>query len=144
MATWDTVTKLALALPETVEERSKLGLLAWSVKKKTIAWERPLRRSDLVALGDRAPRGSILAAYVPDLETKDAMVTTRGEIYFTTPHFDGYAMVLIRLAKISSKELREVLAEAWRVRAPKGLLTKRASIKTSRAATKTAAARRRR
>ena len=122
MATLETVAKLALALPEVVEQRSKEGLLAWSVKGKSIAWERPLRRSDLLALGDKAPKGTILAVYVPDLETKDAMLTAREQVYFTTPHFDGYAIVLIRLAKIPVRELREALSEAWRARAPKRLL----------------------
>jgi hypothetical protein len=63
--------------------------------------------------------------YVPDLETKDVLVTSRGEIYFTTPHFDGYPMVLLRLSKISMKELGEVLHEAWQARAPKRLLLER-------------------
>lgn len=122
MATWDTVAKLALLLPEASQQESKQGLRAWSVKGKTFAWERPLRRGDLVALGDDAPKGAVLAVYVPDLETKDAMTSARREIYFTTPHFDGYAMVLVRLAKIPVRELREVLGDAWRARAPKRLL----------------------
>lgn len=118
MATWATVAKLALALPETSEDRSKQGHVFWRVKGKTFAWERPLRRSDLAALGDRAPTGAILAVHVPDFATKDAMVQGRAEIYFTTPHFDGYPIVLVRLAKIAVGELREVLSESWHVRAP--------------------------
>lgn len=118
MVTWATVAKLALALPETTEDRSKQGHLFWRVKGKSFAWERPLRRSDLAALGDRAPTGAILAVHVPDFATKDAMVQGRAEIYFTTPHFDGYPIVLVRLSKIAPGELREVLSESWHTRAP--------------------------
>jgi hypothetical protein len=125
MATWSAVAKLVAALPGTVEVRSKDDLQSWRVKDKLLAWERPLRKSDLAALGKRAPSGDILAVYVPDLETKDALVTHRSEIYFTTPHFDGYSMVLLRLGKIGVKELAELLDEAWRVRAPKRLLLER-------------------
>src|SRR5215207_6590861 len=52
MATWDDVRRLTLALPQTVEGSSRDGLLGWRGKDKTFAWERPLRRGDLEALGD--------------------------------------------------------------------------------------------
>ena len=70
MATWDDVHRLATGLPQTVEGASREGRLDWSVKGKTFAWERPLRRGDLEALGDAAPQGPILAARVPDLGTE--------------------------------------------------------------------------
>jgi hypothetical protein len=119
MATWSTVSRLARALPLTEESATKEGLRQWRVKGKLLAWERPLRRSDLVALGESAPKGAILGVFVPDLETKDVLVTSRGEIYFTTPHFKGYAIVLVRLREIRAGELKELLEEGWRVRAPK-------------------------
>jgi hypothetical protein len=74
MATWDDVRRLALALPRTVEGSSREGFLNWSVKSKTFAWERPLRRGDLEALGEAAPQGPVLAARVPDLGAKEALV----------------------------------------------------------------------
>jgi hypothetical protein len=122
MATWSAVTKLVLALPGTVESKTKDGRLAWQVKDKTFAWERPLRRSDLEALGAKAPKGAILGVRVPDLETKDAMLRSGIPAFFTTPHFDGYAAVLIELARVSAKDLKAALTEAWRCRAPKQLL----------------------
>ena len=61
MATWDDVRRLALALPETDERRSR-DLLQWRVKDKLFVWERPLRGSDLEALGDRAPDGVLVRA----------------------------------------------------------------------------------
>ena len=89
------------------------------MKGKLLAWERPLRRADLEALGDRAPKGPILGVFVPDLDMKELLVANRGAIYFTTPHFDGYAIVLVRLGTIGTGELKELLREGWKARAPK-------------------------
>ena len=121
MSTWEDVSRIALALPETVEQSSGDGLLAWRVKDKTFAWERPLRRSDLKALGDAAPEGPILAARVPDLGAKEALLAEAGGVYFTTPHFNGYPAILVRLAEIVVPDLEELLVEAWLDRAPKRL-----------------------
>jgi hypothetical protein len=121
MATWDDVHRLALALPQTVEGSSREGLRNWSVRDKTFAWERPLRPGDLQALGDAAPTGPVLAARVPDLGAKEAVLADDGDVYFTTPHFDGYPAVLIRLDRMPIAELEELLVEAWLTRAPKRL-----------------------
>ncbi len=121
MATWDDVRRLALALPETVEETSREDQLRWSVSGKTFAWERPLRRSDLEALGEAAPTGPVLAARVPDLGAKEALLADDAEVYFTTPHFDGYPAILVRLDRVALPELEELLVEAWLSRGPKRL-----------------------
>jgi hypothetical protein len=121
MATWDDVRRLALALPETVEETSREDHLRWSVRGKTFTWERPLRRSDLQALGDAAPTGPVLAVRVPDLGAKEALLADDAEVYFTTPHFDGYPAILVRLDRVALPELEELLVEAWLARAPKRL-----------------------
>jgi hypothetical protein len=121
MATWDDVRRLALALPQTVEGSSREGFLNWSVKSKTFAWERPLRRGDLEALGDAAPLGPVLAARVPDLGAKEALLADAGDSYFTTPHFNGYPAVLVRLDRIAVPELEELLVEAWLAHAPRRL-----------------------
>ncbi|HSV68354.1 MAG TPA: MmcQ/YjbR family DNA-binding protein [Mycobacteriales bacterium] len=120
MATWDDVRRIALALPETAEQ-SREGICHWRVKDKGFAWERPLRRADLKALGDAAPQGPILAAHVPDLGVKEALLADDPTVYFTTPHFNGYPAVLVRLERIASPELTELLVEAWLARAPKRL-----------------------
>lgn len=57
MATWDDAHRVALALPETSERSSNDGVYQWRVRDKLFAWERPLRRADLVALGEEAPDG---------------------------------------------------------------------------------------
>jgi hypothetical protein len=121
MATLDTVARIVRALPETTETSSATGLRWWMVKKKTIAWERPLRRSDRAALGGRAPKGTILGVWLPDLMTKASLLSANPDVFFTTPHFDGHPSVLIPLARIAHATLRAVLVEAWLGRAPKRL-----------------------
>jgi hypothetical protein len=122
MATWDDVRSYALALPDTTEE-STFDSPAFKVKtgkskSKGFVWHRPLRKSDLAALGDAAPSGPILGVRVPDLEMKEALLARDSNVYFTTPHFDGYAAVLIKLAAIKRSELKDVILEAWLATAP--------------------------
>ena len=120
MATWDDVRRIALALPETMERASR-GMCQWRVKEKLFVWERPLRRSDLAALGAQAPRGPILGARVEHLGAKEALLANDEGVFFTTPHFDGYPAILVRLEEISLDDLDEVIVEAWLARAPKRL-----------------------
>lgn len=120
MASWDDVRRIALALPETSERVSR-NLRQWQVKDKGFVWERPLRRADLEALGDDAPDGPILGARVEHLVAKEALLADDPAVYFTTPHFDGYPAILVRLDRIGLEDLREVIVEAWLARAPKRL-----------------------
>ncbi len=120
MADWDDVRRIALALPETGEGTSR-GLRQWQVKGKGFVWERPLRRSDHEALGDAAPDGPILGAWVEHLGAKEALLADESGVFFTTPHFDGYAAILVRLEEIGLEDLEELIAEAWLARAPKRL-----------------------
>jgi hypothetical protein len=120
MATWDDVRRLALSLPET-DERDSRARAQWRVRDKLFVWERPLRASDLRALGDAAPDGPILGARVEHLVAKEALLADDPEVYFTTPHFDGFPAVLVRLDAISQEELEELVVEAWLSRAPKRL-----------------------
>ena len=120
MADWDDVDRLALALPEAGGGTSYRNR-AWTVKGKAFAWERPLRRGDREALGDAAPDGPILGARVEHLVAKNALLADDPDVYFTTPHFDGYPAILVRLEHIAVAELEVLLAEAWLARAPKRL-----------------------
>ena len=122
MATWDDVSRLALTLPEADEGTTYGGNRAWTVRKKLFVWERPLRKSDLAALGDAAPDGPILGARVEHLIAKEALLADEAGVFFTTPHFDGYPAVLIRLPDIELDLLEEVVTEAWLARAPKRLV----------------------
>ena len=120
MSTWDDVRRIALALPEA-EERPLHGLVSWRVKDKLFVWERPLRQSDLRALGEGAPDGPILGARVEHLVAKEALIADDPGVYFTTPHFDGYPAVLVQLERIGAQDLHELIVEAWLARAPKRL-----------------------
>jgi hypothetical protein len=120
VATWDDVQRLALALPETSEKPSH-GNLSWRVKDKLFVWERPLRDKEVEELGEVAPEGPILGARVEDLAAKEALIGAEPELFFTTPHFDGYAAVLVRLDLVAREDLDEVVTEAWLTRAPKRL-----------------------
>jgi len=120
VANWDDVRRIALALPETTEGPSH-GTASWSVRKKGFVWERPLRAGDLRALGDAAPTGPILGARVEHLGAKEALLADDPDVFFTTPHFDGYPAVLVRLEQISVEDLDELITEAWLARAPKRL-----------------------
>jgi hypothetical protein len=121
VASWEDVRRLALALPETSEGVSR-DLRRWLVKDKGFVWERPLRRSDLEALGDAAPDGPILGARVEHLVAKEALLADDTGVYFTTPHFDGYPAILVRLEEIGLEDLEELVVEAWLARAPKRLV----------------------
>jgi hypothetical protein len=120
VASWDDVHRIALALPEaTVQDRR--GAQDWRVRDKGFIWERPLKPTDLEALGDTAPTGPILAARVPHLEAKEALVAEDPDVYFTIPHFHGYPAILVRLDEIAVDELTDLVIEAWLCRAPKRL-----------------------
>lgn len=120
MATWDEVDAITSELPEVT---SRVGghdaMRQWQVRKKTFVWERPLRKSDLEALGNAAPDGPILGAWLADEGEKFALIEGNPGVYFTTPHFSGYAAVLVNLDAIGSGELAELITDAWLNRAPK-------------------------
>lgn len=120
MANWEDVRRIALGLPETEESESR-GLPQWKVRGKGFVWERPLRKGDYEALRDDAPDGPILGVRTPDVMVKEALVSDDPAVYFTTPHFDGWPAVLVRLEEILVDELEELIVEAWITQAPKRL-----------------------
>ena len=75
-------------------------------------------------MGGDAPDGPILGARVEHQVAKEALLADDPEVFFTTPHFDGYPAVLVRLDKITVEDLEEVIVEAWLCRAPKKLAEK--------------------
>lgn len=115
MATWDDVRDAVGALPETSEEPVR----SWRVGKKPLVWDRPLRAVDHEALGPSAPEGPILGARVADLDAKEELLARLPEVYFVTPHFDGYPAILARLDVMPTDELRDLVVEAWLTQAPK-------------------------
>jgi hypothetical protein len=121
MATLNDVARIAGALPG-VSEGLMHGLRSWKVNGKGFVWERPLRKNELAALGKAAPKGVILGVRTPDLEMKDVLLASDRKAFFTTPHFDGYAAVLVHLPSITVAKLRPVIVEAWLTRASKSMV----------------------
>ncbi len=124
VATWDDVRRLVAALPDTDEHASHGGYPSWRVHQKGFVWERPLRAAERTALGSAAPDEvePVLGVQVADEGIKAALIGDEPDVFFTTPHFDGYPAVLVRLGRIPLEELAELVEDAWRVRAPKRLL----------------------
>jgi hypothetical protein len=117
MASWDDVRRIAMALPEVTEPSSA----DWRVKNKLFAWERPLRKADHAALGATAPSGPILGARVEAVDVKDVLIAQNPDVYFTTPHFNGYPAILVQLDHINGDDLQDLLIDAWLACAPKRL-----------------------
>jgi hypothetical protein len=65
----------------------------------------------------------VLVVWVADEGEKQGLISSEPEKFFTTPHYDGHPSVLVRFEAVDIEELRELLTESWRLRAPKKLLT---------------------
>ena len=121
MATIEDVARLASELLD-VAAGERHGSLSWSVAGKVFAWERPFSKADIRRFGATAPpEGPILAVRVTDLAEKEAVLATSSMAFFTIPHFDGYAAVLIQLSSVTEQDLRDALLDGWMACAPRHL-----------------------
>jgi hypothetical protein len=121
MATMADLDELALAMPQTTKEVSDDGRPAYRVHGKLFCVHRS-RRPDAIDpdTGDRLD--DVLMFRVADLGVKELLLADGRRLYFTTPHFDGYPAVLLRipdLARLDLAELGDMVAEAWLTRAQK-------------------------
>lgn len=116
--TLDDVDAFATSLPG-VTVGTKWGNRTWMVKGKGFAWQRPFSKADLKRFGEEAPpAGEILAVTVESLDAKDALLAVALPGFFTIPHFNGFAAVLIALRKARAKDVRAVIQAGFRSVAP--------------------------
>ncbi len=112
-----TVRRIAASLPET-EDLSTSGALRFEVRGKGFAWSWHER---VEPKRPRRPRLDVLAVRCPP-EEKEAILLSDPETFFTEDHYRGFPAVLVRLDKVSEKELRGLLTLAWSCRAPRALV----------------------
>jgi hypothetical protein len=105
MATDDDVRRIALSLPE-VTEKPSYGSPGFRVKDKLFLRIRNEKEGGLVV-------------WVSGDDEKEALIASDPVKFFTTPHYDGHPMVLVRVGEVEVDELTELIVDAWRVRAPK-------------------------
>jgi len=116
----DDLDELALALPQATKELSDDGRPVYKVHGKLFCFHRGRRPDAVDEHGQRLD--DVLMFRVADLDVKELLLSDSRGIYFTTPHFKGYAAVLVRipdLARLDREELRDLVAEAWLTRAQK-------------------------
>src|SRR5215472_9159550 len=115
MADADEVRRLALALPH-VEEIDSDGF-DFRVGGKGFVWSYPERRPGQ----PRLIRTDIAVLYVGDEAEKQALLLGEPTVFFTTPAYDGWPLVMLRLAEVDAERLAELVTDAWRMRAPAAL-----------------------
>jgi hypothetical protein len=117
MATQADVRRIALSLPDTVEAPDRF---AFSVRNKDklkgFVWVWMERITPKKA---RVPQPSVIAVRVANLDDKEVLLARDQRKFFTEPHYKGFPAVLVRLPAVTARELRPLIAEAWRSQAPK-------------------------
>lgn len=120
MATQNDVRRICAGLPGATEGE---GRFAFSVevrgKAKGFVWSWAERVHPKKA---RVINHSVLAVIVPDLTTKEIILSLDSEAFFTEPHYNGFPAVLVRLEAISPEDLEGLIVDAWRTKAPPALV----------------------
>jgi hypothetical protein len=112
----DDVRRLALALPHAVEIES--DGFDFRVADKGFVWSYPERRPGK----PRLIRTDIAVLFVGDEAEKQALLLGEPDVFFTTPSYDGLPLVMLRLTEVKVERLRELVTDAWRMRAPEALV----------------------
>lgn len=118
MATHGDVQRLAMELPGAFEQASYGGRPSWRTKARMFTWIPELAEPE-----DGGPEEA-LVVWVDSLDEKEAMLVSEPDKFLTTPHYDGYAIVLVNLTTVELDELQELLIESWRQRATKTAVKK--------------------
>jgi hypothetical protein len=121
MATMADLDEFALAMPQVTKEVTDDGRPSYLVHGKRFLLQRS-RRPDAIDPKTGERMDDVLMFRVDDLDVKELMVADEGTPFFTTPHFNGYPAVLLRirdLKRVKKAELRDLVAEAWLTRAQK-------------------------
>jgi hypothetical protein len=121
MATMADLDELALSLPQTTKEVSDDGRPEYRVHGKLFCCQRG-RRKDAVDERTGERLDDVLMFRVADVGVKELLLSDTRGVFFTTPHFDGYPAVLVRipsLTQLDRGELHDLVAEAWLTRAQK-------------------------
>ena len=109
MAGEDDVRRIALALDDVVEIPS--DGFDFRVGGKGFVWSYPDREG-----GRRVIRTDIAVLYVGDEAEKQALLLGEPDLFFTTPGYDGFPLVMLRLDKVGGRRLRELVTHAWHMR----------------------------
>jgi hypothetical protein len=110
----DDVRRLALSL-DGVEEIDSDGF-DFRVAGKGFVWSYPER----VPGRGRVLRTDIAVLYVGDEAEKQALLLGEPELFFTTPGYDGFPLVMVRLEKLEPARLAELVTDAWHMRGGAG------------------------
>jgi hypothetical protein len=116
MSTQEDVRRIALSFPQTTESDSEFSFRV-AGKQFVGLW-----RERVDPKRPKVPNPGVIVLPVADLGEKKALLATDPETFFTTDHYDGCSAVLVRLPKVDTQELAELITDAWRVKAPTKLL----------------------
>lgn len=121
VATMADLDELALAMPQVTKDVSDDGRPSYSVHGKSFCFHRS-RRPDALDPETRERLDDVVVFRVDDLDVKELLLADARGVFFTTPHWDGYAAVLVRipnLGRLERDELRDLVVDAWLTRAQK-------------------------
>jgi hypothetical protein len=93
----EVVRRIALGL-DGVEERPSYGTPAFFRGKKLLA---------------RLHQDGVSLVLRIDFDGRDALLESDPDVFYVTPHYDGYPAVLVRLEKVEPALLKQLLADAW-------------------------------
>jgi hypothetical protein len=102
------IRSVALSLPGAYEHASHDGRPSWRTKPRMFTW---LRNNP-----------EALVVWVESLDAKEALLATQPDIFFTTPHYDGYAIILVRLDVVARELAKSLIVASWKLRAPASLV----------------------